>query len=151
MNDIKKISDQLEINFRGDAWHGPSLMRLLAEVTAEQAAARPVQNAHSIWELVLHIKAWKDAPVRRLAGESFEPTPAEDWPEVTATGEAAWKKTLRALEASHEKFAEAVAKLDDSQLHEPAIGENYSNYFMLHGVIQHDLYHAGQIALLKKF
>ncbi len=151
MKEINKISDQLEINFRGDAWHGPSVMQLLADVTAEQAAARPVQNAHSIWELVLHIKVWKDATGRRLAGEAFEPTPAEDWPEVTATGEAAWENTLKELEASNEKLAEAAAKLDDSQLHEPAIGENYSNYFMIHGVIQHDLYHAGQIALLKKF
>ncbi len=151
MKEINKILDQLEINFRGDAWHGPSLMRLLADVTAEQAAARPIQNAHSIWELVLHIKVWKDAPRRRLTGEAFEPTPEEDWPEVTDTSEAAWENILKELEASHEKLAEAVSKLDDSQLHEPAAGKDYSNYFMIHGVIQHDLYHAGQIALLTKF
>jgi len=151
VKEINKISDQLEINFRGDAWHGPSVMQLLADVTAEQAAARPVQNAHSIWELVLHIKVWKDATGRRLAGEAFEPTPEEDWPEVTATGEAAWENALKELEASHEKLAEAVSKLDELQLHEPATGEDYSNYFMIHGVIQHDLYHAGQIVLLKKF
>ncbi len=151
MNEVEKTLNQLEINFRGDAWHGPSLMRLLADVTAEQAAARPIQNAHSIRELVLHIKVWKDAPRRRLAGEAFEPTPAEDWPEVTDTSEAAWENILKELEASHEKLAEAVSKLDDSQLHEPATGTDYSNYFMIHGVIQHDLYHAGQIALLKKY
>ncbi len=151
MKEVERILAQLEINFRGDAWHGPSLMRLLADVTAEQAAARPIQNAHSIWELVLHIKVWKDTPRRRLAGEAFEPTPEEDWPEVTATSEAAWENTLKELEASHEKLAEAVSKLDDSGLDKPAAGENYSNYFMIHGVIQHDLYHAGQIALLKKF
>ncbi len=150
MNAIEKILDQLDVNFRGDAWHGPSLMRLLADVTAQQAAARPIQNAHSIWELVLHIKVWKDSPRRRLAGEAFEPTPAEDWPEVTDTSEAAWENILKELEASHEKLAEAVSKLDDSQLHQPATGQDYSNYFMIHGVIQHDLYHAGQIALLKK-
>ncbi len=75
MNAIENILDQLDVNFRGDAWHGPSLMRLLADVTAEQAAAKPIQNAHSIRELVLHIKVWKDAPRRRLAGEAFEPTP----------------------------------------------------------------------------
>ena len=151
MKEINKILDQLEINFRGDAWHGPSVMRLLADVTAEQAAARPIQNAHNIWELVLHIKVWKDTPRRRLAGEAFEPTSEEDWPEVTDTSEAAWEDTLKELEASHEKLAEAVLKLDDSQLHQPATGQDYSNYFMIHGVIQHDLYHAGQIALLKKF
>ena len=150
MKEINKISDQLEINFRGDAWHGPSLMRLLANVTAEQAAAKPIQNAHSIWELVLHIKVWKDVPRRRLASEAFEPTPEEDWPEVSDTSEAAWENTIKELEASHEKLAEAVSKLADSQLHEPATGQDYSNYFMIHGMIQHDLYHAGQIVLLKK-
>ena len=151
MNDIETILDQLEINFRGDAWHGSSVMRLLADVSAEQAAAKPIQNAHSIWELVLHIKVWKDAPGRRLAGEAFVPTSEEDWPKVTDTGEVAWENTLKKLEASHEKLAEAVSKLDDSQLHQPTTGNDYSNYFMIHGVIQHDLYHAGQIALLKKF
>jgi len=151
MKEINEILDQLEINFRGDAWHGPSVMRLLADVSAEQAAAKTVQNMHSIWELGLHIKVWKDAPRRRLAGETFEPTSEEDWPEVTDTSEAAWENTLKELEASHEQLAEAVSKLDDSQLHEPATGTDYSNYFMIHGVIQHDLYHAGQIALLKKF
>ncbi len=151
MNTIEKNLEQLEINFRGDAWHGPSLMRLLADVTAEQAAAKPIQNAHSIWELVLHIKVWKDAPRRRLAGETFEQIPEEDWPEVIDTSEGAWEDTLKELEASHEKLAEAVSKLDDSQLHQPATGQDYSNYFMIHGVIQHDLYHAGQIALLKKY
>lgn len=150
MNQINKILDQLEVNFHGDAWHGPSLVRILAGVTAEQATARPVQDAHSIWELVLHIIAWKDAPRRRLAGEVFEPTPEEDWPEVTDTGNAAWQNTLKELEASHKKLAEAISKLDDSELHQPATGTEYSNYFMIHGVIQHDLYHAGQIALLKK-
>ena len=151
MKEINEILDQLEINFRGDAWHGPSVMRLLADVSAEQAAAKTVQNMHSIWELVLHIKVWKDAPRRRLAGEALEPIPEEVWPEVTNTSEAAWENTLKELETSHEKFAEAVSKLDVSQLHEPATGTDYSNYFMIHGVIQHDLYHAGQIALLKKF
>ena len=151
MKEINEILDQLEINFRGDAWHGPSVMRLLADVSAEQAAAKSIQNAHSIWELVLHIKVWKDAPRRRLAGEAFEPTPEEDWPEVTHASEAAWVNVLKALEASHKKLAEAVSKLDHSQLHQPATGLDYSNYFMIHGVIQHDLYHAGQIALLKKF
>ncbi len=117
----------------------------------QRSAAACRAQGHSIWELVLHIKVWKDAPRRRLAGEAFKPTPEEDWPEVTDTSEAAWENTLTELEASHEQLAEAVSKLDDSQLHEPATGTDYSNYFLIHGVIQHDLYHGGQIALLKKF
>ncbi len=150
MNDIKNILAQLEINFRGDAWHGPSVMRILADVTAEQAAAKPIKNAHSIWELVLHIKVWKDTPRQRLAGQPFEPSSEEDWPEVSDTSEVSWTNALKELEASHENLVEAVSKLDDTNLHQPATGTDYSNYFMIQGVIQHDLYHAGQIALLKK-
>jgi uncharacterized damage-inducible protein DinB len=150
MSEIKRISSQLRRAYEGEAWHGPSLKEVLNGVTAEQAAAKPVANAHSIWEIVLHIATWEDASRRRLGGETYKPTPEQDWPPVTETDEPAWKQTLEALEKGHLGLREAVSALDDSKLKGIVAGEKYSVYFMLHGVIQHDLYHAGQIALLKK-
>ena len=150
MTEIQRIADQLRRAYEGEAWHGPSLRELLSSVTAEQAARRPLPQAHTIWELILHIAAWESIVRRRLGGEAVEATPEQDWPPVRDTSDAAWKKTLEELARSHLALRESVAALSDDQLRQKVAGQNYSIYGMLHGLIQHDLYHAGQIALLKK-
>jgi uncharacterized damage-inducible protein DinB len=150
MEELKRIRGQLKRAFEGTAWHGLSIQELLANVTAEMAAARPVAGAHTIWEIVLHIAAWEDAVRRRLEGDPAELSPEEDWPSVKDSSAAAWQDALSALERGHKQLRGAVARLRDDQLDATVAGQVYSVYFMLHGVIQHDLYHAGQIALLKK-
>ena len=151
MSEVKRINSQLRRAFAGQAWHGPAVQELLAGVTAEQAAARRLPGAHNIWEIVLHIAAWEEVVRRRLEGEALKDAPGEvDWPPVTDTSEPAWRVALQKLDEGHQALREAVSRLDEAQLAETAAGTNYSIYFMLHGVIQHDLYHAGQIALLKK-
>jgi uncharacterized damage-inducible protein DinB len=150
MNEVRRIEDQLTRSFQGPAWHGPSLRELLEDVSAEQAAARPIGGAHSIWEIVLHIAAWEEVVRRRFAGETVELSDAQDWPAVPDNSAAAWALALGHLETTHEKLRGAVAALDPARLENPAAGKSYSVYFMLHGVVQHNLYHAGQIAILKK-
>ncbi len=150
MSEVERIVDQLRRAYEGEAWHGPPLKQILAGVTAEQAARRLLPQAHTIWELVLHIAAWESIVRRRLAGEAIEATPEQDWPPVRDAGETAWKKTLADLEHGHMQLRRSAAALSDDQFMNKAPGKDYSLYGMLHGVIQHDLYHAGQIALLKK-
>lgn len=151
MSETKRIRDQLTRAFRGQAWHGPSVLELLSDVTAEQAAAHPVAGAHSIWELVLHIRAWERIAIRRIEENiAVEATAEEDWPPVKETTEHAWKNALNTLKLNHEALRGVVASLDEARLQEIIPGAQYSVYFLLHGVIQHGLYHAGQIALLKK-
>jgi uncharacterized damage-inducible protein DinB len=151
MTETHRINSQLKRAQEGQAWHGPSLRELLDGVTAEQAAAKLIPNAHSIWELVNHIIAWEQIARRRLEGEGVIEIPDEvNFPPVNDASEAAWQSTLRSLEASHHSLRESIKKIDDAKLEEIAPGTSYSIYFLLHGVIQHDLYHAGQIALLKK-
>ncbi len=150
MDEIKRIDDQLRRAFEGHAWHGPSLRELLADVTAEQATARSVSGAHSIWEIALHIAAWHEGVRRRVEGERVELSPEEDWPPVASTSEAAWQDALAVLERTHTDLRRTVSRLADARLQEMVAGKDHSVYVMLHGLIQHDLYHAGQIALLKK-
>lgn len=150
MDEIKRIDEQLRRAFEGQAWHGPSLRELLADVTAEQATARPVPGAHSIWEIVRHIAAWHEGVRRRLEGERVELSPEEDWPPVASTPEAAWQDALAVLERTHTELRRTIFRLTDARLQEMVIGKDESMEVMLHGLIQHDLYHAGQIALLKK-
>jgi uncharacterized damage-inducible protein DinB len=153
MSEAARIADQLRRAFDGEAWHGDSLFEILKGVSAKQAVARPVANAHSIWELVLHITAWDGAVLRRFGGVVVELADAENFPHVTDEGEAAWRKALAEVRRVHQELIDAVAKLPDSRLDEMVPGKegaHYNFYYMLHGVLQHELYHAGQIALLKK-
>jgi uncharacterized damage-inducible protein DinB len=153
MSEAARVADQLRRAFRGDAWHGDSVFEILDGVTAAQAAAHPIKNAHSIWELVLHIAAWDGAVLRRLGGDAVELSDAQNFPSVTDASEAAWRKALAEVRRVHEKLIAAVAALPDSWLDQIVPGKkgaHYTFYYMLHGVVQHELYHAGQIALLKK-
>src|SRR5882724_4379771 len=153
MSETARLADQIRRAFEGDAWHGDSIKELLAGVTAATAAARPIKNAHSIWELVLHIAAWDDAVLRRIGGAAVQLTKQEDFPPVKDTSPAAWRQTLTDLDQTHKQLIEAVAAFPDSRLNDQVPGKTegyYDFYYMFSGIVQHELYHAGQIALLKK-
>ncbi len=154
MSEVERIRDQYKRAFEGEAWHGPSVLSLLDGVTAEQAAAHPVPGAHSIWELTLHIAAWEDACRRRLEGDPAQLSDDENFPPISDTSEAAWENTRRKLIDAHRRLLGALATIDDSRLDQPIIDSAEipfsSAYVTLHGGIQHSLYHAGQIAILKK-
>lgn len=154
MSECARLADQIRRAFDGEAWHGDSLLEILADVDAKRAAARPIKNAHSIWELVLHIAAWDDAALRRAAGRAFEPTDEENFPIVKDARDAAWKKAIQTVKAKHDELVKAVAAFPDSRLQEQVPGKKESHYnffYLFSGIVQHELYHAGQIALLKKF
>ena len=154
MSEVARIRDQFRRAFDGEAWHGPSVLALLKGVTAEQAAAHPIAGAHSIWELTQHIRAWEGACLRRLNGDPAQLPDSEDWSPVSEYNEAAWDKTKQELIDTHQQLLQKLESLDDSRLDEPIINDPQipfsSVYVTLHGGVQHDLYHAGQIAILKK-
>lgn len=152
MTEIERILDQLRRAYEGEAWHGPSVREVLAGVTAKQAQARPLANAHSIWELVHHIAVWESVGRRRLEGDraQIDISSPEDWPPPDDLSEAAWEQAKASLDRGHHALREAIARVDESRLDEPIFEGMSTVYVTLHGVIQHDLYHAGQIAMLKK-
>lgn len=150
MTETERIADQLERGFSGDAWHGDPLLKILEGVTAKQAAATPIRNAHSIWEIVNHLRAWRPTVEARLSGQVRELAGAADWPPVTDKSDTAWRDCVRDLIHRHESFIKAVRAFPESKLNDPAPNRDHSYYVMLHGMVQHDLYHAGQIAMLKK-
>ncbi len=151
MSEAQRIAEELRQAFEGPAWHGPAVRALLADVSAEKAAARPLANTHSIWEIALHIAAWEDVVRRRLAGEVIvDVADDQDWPPVRDPDAEAWQRTQRHLEQTNRALREAIAKFDDARLVDRVPGKDHSVYVMLHGLIHHDLYHAGQIALLRK-
>jgi uncharacterized damage-inducible protein DinB len=145
-----RIADQLRRAFDGSAWHGPALIELLEDVDAVTAAAKPLPKVHSIWELVLHIAMWDGAASRRLSGEKCQPTGLANFPLVSTPTEVAWRKTVAKTRHTHDTLVRTVGALPDSRLRDRVPGKRYDFYHMLHGIAQHELYHAGQIALLKK-
>jgi uncharacterized damage-inducible protein DinB len=144
------LAEQLRRAFNGDAWHGPALLELLADVDAKTAAAHPIPDVHSIWELVLHVEAWDAASLRRLDGEVCQPEGTDNFPVPPEPTEAAWRKAVADCKQTHNLLVKTVAALPEPRLRDQVPGKKYDFYFMLHGVAQHELYHAGQIAILKK-
>ncbi len=147
-----RIADQLTRAFSGDAWHGPPLRDLLSDVTAQTAAARPINGVHSIWELAVHIDVYTRAGTEAIRGT---PIPrwygtGQDWLPLTDTSEHAWSQTSDDLFGHAQTLAAAIRDLPDRRLLEIVPGRDYNFYHLFHGLVQHSLYHGGQIAILKK-
>ena len=150
MPETSRIADQLKRAFYGEAWSGPSVKEVLDGVTPQMAAKEVVRGVHSIWELVHHIGAWVNIVRRRVNGETFTVTEAMNFPPVTDTSVAAWQTSLQLLEEAEAQLRETILQLPESRLDQPAVPGGDPVYVLLHGAVQHSLYHAGQIALLKK-
>ena len=155
MSEIDVIADELERAYDGDPWHGSSVTRILSGVTAAQAAARPLPAAHSIWELVFHMTGWVREVHRRMGGAKAGDPPEGDFPPVTDPRPEAWAAALTDLGLAHRELIAAVRRLAPSDLNGLAgratpNAPRIPHRNMLHGLAQHDAYHAGQIALLKK-
>jgi hypothetical protein len=148
-----RIADQLRRAFQGEAWHGPALRELVANVTAEQALAHPLASAHSIWEIALHIDAWTQHALGAVQGtampKDFYGT-EKDWPAVTEKSSGAWRASTDKLFRTGEQLVKAIEGFSDERLKDIVPGRSYDFYHLFHGIVQHSLYHGGQIALLKK-
>lgn len=157
MTEAERLVDQLERAFRGDPWYGASVRSVLDGVDAQAARAHPLPGGHSIWELVLHMTGWKREVRARLGGATAAEPHGGDWPPLPGRDETAWRRSLEALTVAHDELVEAVRRATDEELdravrdeRDRPLGTGFTQWQTLHGVLQHDIYHLGQIALLKK-
>jgi len=141
---VERMIEELNRTWNGDAWYGPSLRPLLDGITEEQARAHPIANAHSILELVVHAAYWMDMTTRRI---TETPSTEKDWRDVAPTS---WKAALAELERAYIALLDRVARMSDDDMNRVVSKKNYTIWVMLLGVIEHNVYHAGQIALVKK-
>ena len=150
-DELTRIEGRLRAAFEGPAWHGPAVLEVLRDVTPAEAVARPITGAHTIWELVLHLSGTYDLVLRRLRGDAKPLTPAEDWPPMAKPTDANWQEAIAALRGRNDAARHAVLRFDPSRLTLPLVPQPpYTAYEQFIGLTQHDLYHAGQIALLKR-
>ena len=149
--EMMRLEEQLRLALEGEAWHGPSVLEVLAGVSAEQASSHPIPGSHSIWELVLHIGSDYALVLRRLAGDGRQLTAEEDWPSCPPATAENWQLAVEALRRLNQQLREAVRAFPAERLNEPLVPEApYTAYTQFIGVTQHNLYHAGQISLLKR-
>lgn len=145
-NEVSRIAEQFSRAWDGNAWHGPPIAPLLASIDDRTARYLPAEGAHTIHGLATHITFWLDAALRRLGGERYLPE-SGDWD--LPPGET-WDQTVGRLERKYVELLAAIEATPDSRLAESVSGMEYNVYVLLHGVLQHTLYHAGQIAMLRR-
>ncbi|HEY3011446.1 MAG TPA: DinB family protein [Gemmatimonadales bacterium] len=150
---IELLLEVIDQAFDHKSWHGTTLRGALRGLTAEEALWRPAAKRHNIWELVLHAAYWKYAVRRRLAGEaagSFERRPS-NWPDIPDPADRkAWKQDVALLESEHRKLREVVRGLTPAALDLRSPRGVWTNAEEIHGIAAHDLYHTGQIQLIKR-
>jgi DinB family protein len=138
-----RIAYQLASTINGEAWYGDTLRQILDGVTAKQAYAHPVPNAHSIWELLGHVESWV-----KFALGAVDGVPIPPWPAITR--EPVWKQVVDSFFSHHLKLVETIKAFSDERLEATVPGRTYNFYRLFQSTTQHAVYHAGQIALLKK-
>ena len=150
MTEVQRILDQYDRVMRGDAWHGDAIWQILDRIPAEKAASRPIVNAHTIGEIVGHMAFWERVAAKRLGGLRAGLVEEANFPAAPAANEANWRKALDELHATNQAFREALRKLSPARLDKLSAAGKRSFYAEAHGLIEHHVYHAGQIALLAK-
>jgi uncharacterized damage-inducible protein DinB len=155
--DIDALREDLRNVYDGEPWHGSSITAVLAGVDAKSAALRSIPSGHTIWELVLHMTVWTREVTSRVGGAAPK-SPPEDWPKAKpGGGETAWRSALEDLAAAQKELETAVESLDAKDLirwigdqRDPALGAGVTVGTLIRGLLQHDAYHEGQIAILKR-
>lgn len=143
----QRLVDLLKRSYAGEAWHGPCLADVIGGVSASQAAAHPIEGSHSIAEIVNHLEVWHRMAANTLSGGEYVSLEGDaDWPPLHEP----WEKTAGALEHSHEELLETVKAFPPERFDERLPNRDFTYGFLIEGVIQHNAYHAGQIALLRK-
>lgn len=153
MSEIALLLRMLDESYEKSAWQGPNLRGALRGVGAAQAAWRPAPARHSIWELVLHAAYWKYTVRRLLTGEKRGgfPEKGSNWfARPVSPTERAWKADLALLDGEHRKLRAAVAATPVSALRRKPRGSKRTADTLVYGVASHDVYHTGQIQLLKR-
>jgi hypothetical protein len=151
--EVQQLLAIIDAAYNRQSWHGTNLRGSIRGVTPQEAAWRPAPTRHNIWELVVHAAYWKYVSLRRLTGASRGSFALDgsNWFRRDAGGsEKSWRADVALLDRSHAALREAVAALSPRDLDATPPGSKVSNFKLLSGVAAHDVYHAGQIQLLKR-
>lgn len=151
--EVRQLLTILDQAYDHTSWHGTNLRGSIRRVSLDQAVWRPNPRRHNIWETAVHAAYWKYAASRRFTGDargSF-PLKGSNWfRRPLEKTEKAWKADIALLDETHHVLRETLSRLSPRDLARTPPGKKVSNFDLLAGIAAHDLYHAGQIQLLKK-
>jgi uncharacterized damage-inducible protein DinB len=157
VREVERLRRELDATLDGDPWYGSAVATILDGIDAGNAAAHPVPGGHSVWELVAHMTAWVTETNRRLRGGAHAAPVEGDWPVIRSTTPESWRAALARLRQAHDDLARTLVAIQDDDLGRQvaggqldASGQPVTFFQTIAGILQHDAYHAGQIALLKK-
>jgi hypothetical protein len=151
--EVRRLLAVIDSAYDRRSWHGTNLRGSIRGLTAREAAWRPSPKRHNIWELVVHAAYWKYAALRRLTGArrgSFSLKGSNWFARGGARDERAWREDVALLDRMHRSLREAAAALSAADLDRKPAGSTVSTFALLSGIAAHDIYHAGQIQLLKR-
>lgn len=151
---IQELIDEYTEIYDGTPWYGESIAKSLQAVSYQVVNYRPVPNAHSIADLCMHMLSWRRFVIEKLEGNAnytIALNSAEDWKEgVSLNREEDWQALQDQLRVSQREIIRLLGTKTDAWLKEAAAGKAYTNLYMLRGIMQHDLYHLGQIRWIQK-
>ena len=150
-DELDRIASQLERSYFGDAWHGPSLNELIEDPDWRKAFEKPVPGIHSIYELVHHIAVWAELGHEACLGRVYDQLPGEMdwWPPPDNPTNSSWLVAQARCRIAQTSLITELRKMSEAALHVQLQGKEYSLHHLLLGILQHNAYHSGQIALLK--
>ena len=150
MIETENIANEIAEVFNRGRWGGGPVSELFRSFSADEAAARPIPNAHSAWEIALHMTTWHRIFTSRLSGNEIPYSEEIDWPSLGDPTEERWSAAVDELLRAADELAGAVRDFDPARLDETVPGKEFSFRAMLHGAPQHDQYHSGQVRILLK-
>jgi len=149
MTEVQQLVERYDQTLNGDAWYGDAIWKILQGIDADCAASQLIPGTHTIWQMVMHMEFWERIAASRFSGP-VTPDDAGNFPATPAPNEAQWQKTLDSFRTSNREFRKVISRLDSGSLDNNTPGGQRTHRYELVGVIEHHIYHAGQIALLKK-
>jgi len=149
MDTVNRLTDHLQSIYADGGWTDVPVRGVFEALDHVEASARPIPGRHTAWEILLHLDAWHGAVRRRLQGEVVLLSPEEDWPSPPASTAKSWQAALEMLDAGFEALLDAVRSFPDDELFKQLGDGRHSAYETISGIGEHDLYHAGQVTLLK--
>lgn len=150
MREKERIEKLFENIYNGDPWIDITILGTLKNISAEQAASKPSPQWNSIWEIVKHIISWRLNVLQRVQGKIAMSPDHNYFVPLTDISEAAWQNILKSLEDSQREWLSFLKRFNDEDFEKIYAGNNHSYYEHIHGIIQHDVYHLGQIIFLAK-
>ncbi|MES2775901.1 MAG: DinB family protein [Bacteroidota bacterium] len=150
MKETERIVKLFADMYNGSPWIDSTIMGALENISAEQAVARVIEGRNSIWELTNHMISWRQNVLQRVQGKLMV-SPDNNYIEpITDTSEAAWQNTLKEMENSQQEWILFLKTFNEDAFETMYPRNGMTYYEHIHGIIQHDAYHLGQIVMLAK-